>query len=122
MSDNQGTAKAIFIEQVRLLYGNAMVPLFVSVFAGAILSWSQWNNGDNRIIGSWFLLFFIVSLCRIGLLFAFKRGPAKDDDIAFWNKRFLVGTYIAAVIWGSAPSCFFPKTILQTKPFFSLFW
>jgi len=100
----------IFIEQVRLLYVNSMLPIVVSVVIGAALCWSQWNYVNTTVLVVWFTLFLTISVARIWLLFRFRKEKPEPgyDSMKYWHDRFLVGAYSIAMIWGSASFFLFP--------------
>ncbi|MBW1634881.1 MAG: EAL domain-containing protein [Deltaproteobacteria bacterium] len=104
------TSKKIFVEQVRLLYVNSMVPIVVSVVIGAALCWSQWSYVNTTALIVWFALFLTISVVRICLLFRFGQEKAEPgyESMKRWHDRFLIGTYAVAVLWGSVSFFLFP--------------
>ena len=104
------TSRNIFVEQVRLLYVNSMVPIVVSVVIGAALCWSQWNHVNTTVLVVWFTLFLTISVARICLLLRFRKEKPEPgyDSMKHWHNRFLVGAYAIAMIWGSASFFLFP--------------
>jgi hypothetical protein len=50
MVDIKNSSSKIFAEQVRLLYVNSTIPIFVSVAVGAILCWSLLGVADKTSI------------------------------------------------------------------------
>ncbi len=107
----ENASKKIFIEQVRLLYVNSMVPILVSVVVGAALCWSLRIIVNKTALIVWFTLFFTISVARVGLLFLFrKKKTAEYDTTKCWHNRFLIGTYGVAILWGSATLFLFPDS------------
>ena len=104
------TSRKVFIERVRLLYVNSMIPILVSVVVGAALCWSQRIIVNQTVLIVWLTLFFTISVVRISLLFLFKKQRAEYSNMKRWHNRFLVGTYAAAVLWGSASFLLFPDS------------
>lgn len=62
----QKTSRKIFIEQVRLLYVNSMIPILASVVAGAALCWSLQIIVNKTALIVWFTLFFTISVDDFG--------------------------------------------------------
>ncbi len=106
----QNTSRRVFIEQVRLLYLNSMIPILVSIVVSAALCWSQRTIVSTTVLITWFSVFFTISVFRISLLFLFKKQSAEYDNMKRWHTRFLIGTYAAAVLWGSASFLLFPDS------------
>jgi len=102
------TSKKILREQVNLLFANSMVPIIVSVLISALLCWSLWSVVDRSVLIIWFSLFFIISAGRIVLLFQFRKQAAGSGYKKHWYRRFLIGTYAAAMTWGAASLLLFP--------------
>ncbi len=112
------TSKKIFIEQVRLLFANSMVPILVSILASALLCWSLRTIISQTVLIAWFFLFFTVSIGRITLLFLFKKQKAETGYKEHWFWYFLISTYAIAVLWGSASFFLFPKFSLSHQIIF----
>lgn len=108
----QKTSKTIFIEQVRLLYVNSMVPILVSMVIGIALCWSLWTISNTTILSVWLSLFCLISVARIWLLLLFRkqRRGSEYNRMKRWHSCFLVGTYGVAVLWGSVSFLFFPDS------------
>ena len=104
------TSRRVFIEQVRLLYINSMIPILVSVVVAAALCWSQRIIVNTTVLIAWFALFFSISVARISLLFLFKKQEAEYYNMKRWHYRFLIGTYAVAILWGSASFLLFPDS------------
>ncbi len=105
------TSRRVFIEQVRLLYVNSMIPILVSVVVGAVLCWSQRIVVNKTVLIVWFTLFFTISVVRISLLFLFRKHSTSEyNDTKYWHNRFLIGTYSVAILWGSASFLLFPDS------------
>ncbi len=113
------TAKKIFREQVHLLFADSMVPIFLSIVAAALLSWSVWAVVNTKIIVAWFAVFFIVSVARITLRFLFRAHASGTERREIWYWCFLIGTYVIAAVWGAAAILLFPvDSVSQRSVFF----
>ncbi len=120
MVDIKTNSSKIFAEQVRLLYVNSTLPIFVSVSVGAILCWSLLDIADKTSIVSWFSVFLIISTGRICLLYLFYKRTSKTNNSAYWHNCFLIGAYSVAVVWGAAPFLLFPFHNPQAQIIFLL--
>jgi PAS domain S-box-containing protein len=103
----------IFREQTRLLYANSMMPIAVSIFAGALLCWSLRAVINLHVLAIWLLSFLIISVARLFLVFSFNNGTIKHRNEYHWHSYFLIGTYAVAAVWGSASFFLFPTDSLS---------
>lgn len=120
MVDIKTNSSKIFAEQVRLLYVNSTIPIFVSVSVGAILCWSLLDIADKASIVSWFSAFLIISTGRICLLYLFHKRTTKTNTSDYWHNGFLIGAYCVAAVWGAAPFLLFPYQNPQAQIIFLL--
>ncbi|MBM9512503.1 EAL domain-containing protein [Desulfogranum marinum] len=98
----------IFAEQVKLLYTDGMVIMFVSLLAGTLLCWSQREVIEHVFIFSWFSAFVLVSISRVVLFFLYNKTKPNAETILPWYRYFLIGTYCAGIMWGMASFFLFP--------------
>ena len=120
MVDIKNSSSKIFAEQVRLLYVNSTIPIFVSVAVGAILCWSLLGVADKTSIIKWFSIFLVISTGRICLLYLFHKSTPGTKNIAHWHIGFLIGAYSVAAVWGAAPFYLFPYQNPQAQIIFLL--
>ena len=90
----------IFQEQVRLLYANTMIMIIVSVLASFLLCWSLRTIIEQTVLFTWFSVFLTISIVRIFLLLLFNKRAPSYDSTKHSYLVFLIGTYIAAAVWG----------------------
>ena len=109
----ENTSKQVFREQTYLLYANSMIPIVVSVVAGAMLCWSLQSVIGLTVLVTWFVIFFTISVVRLALLFFFKKGNAEYRENAHLHRNFLFCTYAIAALWGSASFFLFPEHSLS---------
>jgi diguanylate cyclase (GGDEF)-like protein/PAS domain S-box-containing protein len=120
MTKKSKSSQKIFLEQIELLYGNAIVPILVSVLVGALFCWSQKNVTYYRTLLIWFALLFIVSAARISLVILFQKRKPESVNSIFWYNYFLIGTYAAGAVWGAASFMLFPEYSEQSQTVFFL--
>jgi len=114
----KNTSKKIFIEQTRLLYANSVIPISVSIVAGAMLCWSLQSIIDQTVLGAWFTIFFIITLFRLFFVYLFNNGKTEQRDEEHWHRRFLICTYGVAAVWGAASFFLFPEHSLPHQTVF----
>ncbi|MBL8511245.1 MAG: EAL domain-containing protein [Betaproteobacteria bacterium] len=100
--DRVFVAQQIFTEQVRLLYRFSLVgylaELMVTFLLGAIL-WAEFDKRPWLFV--WFAVIFLVMIGRYGLYKLFVRANPAPDHLAVWEKRFMMGSIVMAVLWGA---------------------
>ncbi len=109
MTDLKHTSRKIIREQDYLLYTNSMVPVIITVPVAALLCWSLQAVVGQTVLLTWYALFFTISLVRIVLLFLFKKQNYGSEYKKQWYWSFLIGTYAAGTLWGSASFFLFPE-------------
>jgi len=105
----ENTSKKIINEQTRLLYAGAKLPVIISVAGGALLCWSLRTIINQTILIAWFSALSTLSIIRLSLIFSFNRANPEQKTSKHWYRRFLIYTYAAAIIWGSASFFLFPE-------------
>ena len=114
----KNTSKKIFIEQTRLLYANSVIPISVSIVAGAMLCWSLQSIIDQTVLVAWFIIFFVITLFRLFSVYLFNNGKTEQRDEEHWHRRFLICTYAVAAVWGAASFFLFPEHSLPHQTVF----
>ncbi|NNF46743.1 MAG: EAL domain-containing protein [Desulfofustis sp.] len=108
------TSHNIAAEQTRLLYVNALMPIVVSVCAAALMVLILWPKVDNRLLLGWLAALTLISGHRLRILLLYNRqGPGDQANQDYWHFRFLIGTYISALIWGISAFTIFPEHSLS---------
>ncbi len=107
------TPEKILAEQVRLLYSSALIPIVVSNLAAALLVLILWAEIDHTTLLAWLFSFAFVSSFRLRLLSLYSRQDSVAADQWGWHRRFLIGNYIAASIWGISAFVIFPEQSLS---------
>lgn len=108
--DRNFVAKHIYTEQVRLLYRFSLIgylaELMVTFLLGAIL----WNDLGKRIdLFAWFATAFFTMLVRYGMYKWFIRANPTSDTLKIWERRFIGGAIVMALLWGLMGSALLPK-------------
>jgi len=105
----------IFQEQVRLLYANTMIMIIVSVLASFLLCWSLRTIIEQTVLFTWFSVFLTISIVRIFLLLLSSKRGSRHNNTQRSYIYFLIGTYVAATVWGSASLFLFPEHSLSQQ-------
>ncbi len=97
-----------YAEQVRLLYGNALVGLIGTLINSTILVFILRSVVPHRILIVWFACIQLISLARLVQVTRFKRVPAESSEVGRWGTWFVIGMALSGIVWGSAGIFLFP--------------
>ena len=61
-----------------------------------------------RVLLGWLVVNNLVSVARYALVRAYRRASPTPDEAPLWHRRFVVGTFVAGVIWGMLGSVLLP--------------
>lgn len=96
-------------ELTRLLYRSAGFGLFSNFVLAAVLVAGLWTYFPARTHLLWLGAVTGVSLLRLALNISFARKPRDDAELPRWREAFMVGVFLAGILWGAA-GCFFLDT------------
>ena len=112
------TTTKVFREQVQLLFASAMMPIVFSILAAILLFCSLWTVVRHFVLLAWLILFVSISVFRISLLVRFAKQHVAIVNEEYWYRRFLIGTYAIASVWGAASFFLFPEQSLSHQIMF----
>ncbi len=118
MANSEDNSPKIFAEQVRLLYVNSTIPIFVSISVGIILCWTLRETAETNLLIGWFGIFFTISATRIILIYLFYRYERQSRDTGTWHLYFLLSAHLAACVWGAASLLLYPHQDPQSQVIF----
>jgi diguanylate cyclase (GGDEF)-like protein/PAS domain S-box-containing protein len=108
--DRELVNQHIEAEQIRLLYRFSLVgylaELMVTFLLGAIL----WEELAHPVLFAWFVVAFVVMLSRYGLYKWFIGKQPGFDQLPHWERRFIIGACIMALLWGLIGTLLLPRT------------
>ena len=120
MTNSENNSPSIFAEQVRLLYVNSTIPVFVSISVGIIVCWTLTDTADTTFLISWLSFFFFISAIRLLLLYLFYTHKPETENIRKWHLYFLISTYAVAAVWGTASIFLYPHDNPHAQVIFML--
>ena len=94
--------------QVGLLYHHARTSIPISLVNALIYVAVMWKASPHAYLLTWFGLLFISGMARLKLAYSYHRNPPDTHEIKPWFDKFVIGTAISGVIWGSAGIIFMP--------------
>jgi signal transduction histidine kinase len=95
----------ILTEQVALMCRLTTLPLFGSIFIGAIIAYLAVEDSGLRISGAWYLASLVIMLIRWRVANAFLQRPRRHAEVQRWRSAMLALLTLYGVIW-SIPTGF----------------
>jgi diguanylate cyclase (GGDEF)-like protein/PAS domain S-box-containing protein len=119
--DRAFVAEHIRAEATRLLYRFSLVGYLAELIITFLLGALLWHELDARpMLFLWFAIAFVVMLGRYMLYKLFMRANPATLRLPVWEKRFVVGTFITAVLFGMMGSVLLPKAMAAQLPIMML--
>lgn len=109
------TKEKIAVEQTRMLYEYALMPIIVSVLAAALLAVNLWVEIDHGILLCWLAAITLVALFRMRLVRVYKSQESVVESSDYWHLRFLIGNYLSASLWGVSSFLILPEHNLSLQ-------
>ena len=92
----------ILSEQTSLLYAAVNKALLATFINSIILAFVLWGTIDQSIILGWLVALGLVSVGRAILVYSYNASDIAVIDKPRWYRRFIVGSLMASLVWGSA--------------------
>ena len=89
-------------EQVRTLYSESVPMLFANLANALIVTATLWSAGPRGLLVGWTGLMLLMTLGRIELRRRYWSANPGPDEAERWGTRFVIGSFTAAVLWGTA--------------------
>lgn len=104
----------LFNAQVRMMFATAN-PGVMHTLLVLIVGWMYWGIADQDSLLLWLGVMLAISMARLAFVQAFvARNPA-DDEIAWWDRIYLMAVFITGIAWGAAGFLLYPpdNTVYQ---------
>jgi len=89
-------------EQVRLLYQGLPESIFSALAVASILVYALWGVTSHTILMLWASVLLILSVSRLRLASMYKKTQPEDAGTQAWLVKFIIGSTLAGLVWGSA--------------------
>lgn len=97
-------------EQIRFLYAHCIPIQILAMLTGAVYVATFWQLVDQNTLINWLFIFLLVTLYRISIAIIFNRLPPQPSEVLEqWNKRYLLGAFLAGLMWGIMCLFFSPQ-------------
>lgn len=107
--------RGVYAEQIRVLYTNANVGIWVTVFVAALLAYLQWKVISRQVVLTWLIYMLAISFLRFMLAHKYWRAANADLDAHEWAFAFALGTGMSAMGWGVAGVALYPAAPLANQ-------
>ncbi len=108
---------ARYAEQVKLLYLQANKALLATLIIASTLTLVFWERAPLGWNLGWLAAIFLLTLGRYILIRSYFRVDPAIEAAPTWGQRFIYGSLISGILWGTAGSIFF----LADSPVHQLF-
>ena len=100
-------------EMITLAYDHLSLSSLAVVANAFVLSMALWSVIDHTEVSLWFISIFGVSLFRYYSALRFRHSR-EEYPIKYWEKLFLAGVTVSALIWASASLLLFaPESVMH---------
>jgi diguanylate cyclase (GGDEF)-like protein/PAS domain S-box-containing protein len=105
------------VDQIRMVYKNTPLALFVSFLNSLILVYLLWPQIDRLSLIVWLLAIFLINLPRFYLAIRFRQINPAENNIEKWAKWSRVGALSNGLGWGAASYFLFASESLPHQVF-----
>ena len=106
----------VYAEQTRLLYRFSVVGYLAELMVTFILGAILWEEMLRPLLFAWFVVAFLIMLGRYGLYKLFIVKNPRVEDFGVWEKRFVAGSIIIALLWATMGTVLLPKAPVMQLP------
>ncbi len=101
------TDRAVYVEQVKIVYGQTLTAAFGNVAVAPVFAWIFWEVSNKTTLKIWLACMLFVSAARILLYLAFLKRQ-DNSNVERWGALFQSLTFVQGSIWGVAWIVFLP--------------
>src|SRR6478672_4367328 len=95
--------------EIRLLYENANTGIAATIVIASLLAYALWDLVPRSIVSAWLVCVALVSVARFVVADRYWRAEPADAENDRWNARFVVGSGLAAAVWGLGAVALYPS-------------
>lgn len=109
--------KEIFAKQVSQLYSAITFALVAALVNALLLVLVLSPVIDQVVLLIWFSIFTLIFIARGITAYKYKFAKHSSEDSPLWYQRYLIGSILSAIVWGSASIWLFPPDDLVHQVF-----
>jgi diguanylate cyclase (GGDEF)-like protein/PAS domain S-box-containing protein len=95
-------------EQIRLLFRFSLVGYLATLLVVFILGAILWDHLARPLLFAWFVAISAITVGRYALYKLFINRVPPASELALWEKRFLVGSFLTALCWAAIATVLLP--------------
>jgi len=108
-------AAEIHVEEVGLLYRNAVVSQLAALVVAPALAATLWSVAQPVWVVAWLTISIVITAARLQLIAAYRRADPSAGKIVWWRNAFIAGVAASGMTWGAAALFMTPETGLGTQ-------
>lgn len=113
MSIDSNNAALYQSEGVKLLYGNSLPGITISLLASSAITFTFINDANFAEKISWWLAVALVLFLRLVDTLLWMRNKETDQNSRRWQLRYSLGCLLTAALWSAYGVLFFPSFSLE---------
>lgn len=99
-TEEMDTDARMRVQQLSLIYTQALANQFLSPLIGALVSAVLWPVGNPRMLTAWVAVLAAISLWRHVLASAFQKAATDPATVRLWERRFVASLAVSSAAWG----------------------
>ncbi len=99
--------KNLFNAQVRMMFATAN-PGVMHTLLVLIVGWMYWGIADQDLLLLWLGMMLAISTARLVIVQVFAAQSPGDEEIAWWDRVYLVAVFVTGIAWGAAGFLLYP--------------
>jgi len=107
----------ILAQQTLQIYASVNNALIASFINASILVVVLWPVIDHGILLIWLAAISFVTLARGISAYQYKKAAPPPEKTPIWSRRFIIETWLAALVWGASAIWLFPVDDLARQVF-----
>ena len=111
------TEAALFARCVELLFSHAKTAILTSLSVGLIFVGLMWKILPHGWLLLWLASMAVVSATRLWHLSAYARTNPQASEVKRWLIQYVMGSALAAALWGLAGVAFMPESHPHSQVF-----
>jgi signal transduction histidine kinase/CheY-like chemotaxis protein len=101
------TPETVRSEEIRALFEQGTPVLVANVVVATVVVGTLWNEAPRARLGAWLSAIVVLSVVRNLLQRGYAREEPSDPDLDAWGRRFVLGSTVSGLLWGTAGWLFF---------------
>ena len=110
--------ESVLSKQIALAYASFSNTIIATFINAGVLIIVLWPEVEHENLFIWLIAISIVSLTRALIAYNYhKKNEISPEQIPIWYRRFITGTILAAMVWGSSAVFLFPSDDIVRQVF-----